>query len=252
MHHRTERSQTVASAPSGAAPTAGPQTVGGGTDYIAQVAGSMSSATGTFPVFSCTSSPGCQVTETGSFGHMGPGGPQSPNIFSLQLNTNFGITTSLCPTTSTNCGGVLQFIYSSQDNSINVQPALAGFGPGTCPTGFGNQAGNCYRQVCRPPRCRRADRRRPEQRQLHRQRAGGGGHRGPHRRGHGHRGRRCQPPRRGRAVDPSCSSGCSAMPAAARPCSVRIRRLWPRPLRIPAPTPPRPASTERSPWRRTT
>ncbi len=122
----------------------GTQTVGDGTDYIAQVAGSMSSATGTFPVFSCTSSPGCQPTETGSFGHSGPGGPQTPNIFSLQLNTNFGITTSLCPTTSTGCGGVLQFIYSAQDNSINVQPALAGFGSGTCPTGFGNQAGNCY------------------------------------------------------------------------------------------------------------
>jgi large repetitive protein len=114
---------------------AGP--VGDSTDYTAQVVGSMSSATGSIPSVTCSSSPGCSVTEASTGG--------TANVFSLQLNTN-GVTTSLCSTGNSGCEGWIQFIYDSVSNQIDMEPALIGFGGGTCPTGFGHfgDPNSCY------------------------------------------------------------------------------------------------------------
>ena len=114
---------------------AGP--VGNDTDYIAQVVGSMSSATGSIPSVTCSSSPGCSVTEASTGG--------TANVFSLQLNTN-GFATPLCSTGSGGCEGWIQFIYDSVSNQIDMEPALIGFGGGTCPTGFGHHGdpNSCY------------------------------------------------------------------------------------------------------------
>jgi hypothetical protein len=128
---------------------ASPQTVGNGTDYYAQVSGSTTTVTGSFPNVSCSSSPGCKVTETGSYGHHGPGGTQTSNVFSLQVNTNANITTSACEgSPNSGCRGWIQFVYSSTYNSLNVEPALINYDGknGACPTNFSNfgSGGTCY------------------------------------------------------------------------------------------------------------
>ena len=137
--------QAATGTPNGATQSPKSQTVGNSTDYSARVvSGSLSSVTGTIPSVSCSRSPGCNVTETGSFGHSGPGGPQTANDFSLQLNSNSNIPTSLCSGGGPSCGGWVQFVYSAHLDTINVEPALVNFGNGTCPTGFINYGGSCY------------------------------------------------------------------------------------------------------------
>jgi hypothetical protein len=118
----------------GAHPSAGgtvggahPFTVGDGTDYSASVTGTLSSATGSFPVVS---------------------GLSSANAYSLQLNSQF-FTTSVCSgaATPSACRGWQQFLYTSSPSETFMQYWLLDWGK-TCPSGWttnNNGQINCYK-----------------------------------------------------------------------------------------------------------
>jgi hypothetical protein len=104
-----------------------PQTVGNSNDYSAQVAGQISSATGSFDTVSTG------ATETGQ--QNGAGG-QVANTFSLQLNVA-PFTTPACAG-SGNPGGCLgweQFLYSTTANQVFIQYWLLQYNA-TCPSGW--------------------------------------------------------------------------------------------------------------------
>ena len=92
--------------------------VGGGTDYVAQVAGSISSASGNF-------------NRATNFSESGPRGA---NDFSLQLNSNrfvspLCVPPSTTPTTpqSPNCMGWQQFLFSNHSQGGYIQYWLIGY-----------------------------------------------------------------------------------------------------------------------------
>jgi hypothetical protein len=69
--------------PNGSGRELGPQTVGGGSDFVARSSSIIQTAVGSFPsVFGVTSESNA---------------PYGPNAFSLQLNSNSNIPTDLCP-----------------------------------------------------------------------------------------------------------------------------------------------------------
>jgi hypothetical protein len=111
-----------------------PNIVGNGNDISAQVTGSLiSSAVGSFD-----SVAPANVTETGPWG----GNAQSPNAFTLQLNTQF-FQTTVCAGHA-GCLGWQQFIYSqNQCNGpcVFMEYWLINFGP-NCPAGPWIQYGN--------------------------------------------------------------------------------------------------------------
>ncbi|CAN3992452.1 hypothetical protein MCBRY_003278 [Methylocystis bryophila] len=92
--------------------------VGGGSDYVAQVAGSISTASGTF-------------NRATNFSESGLGGA---NAFSLQLNTNRFVS-PLCEPPSTtpatpkspNCMGWQQFLFSNSSQGSFIQYWLIGY-----------------------------------------------------------------------------------------------------------------------------
>ncbi len=104
-----------------------PQTVGNGTDYSAQVAGVISSATGSFDTVSAG------ATETGQ--QNGAGG-QVANTFSLQLNVA-PFTTTACAGSGNpgGCQGWEQFLYSTTANEVFLQYWLLHY-DATCPSGW--------------------------------------------------------------------------------------------------------------------
>jgi hypothetical protein len=121
-----------------------PNIVGNGNDVSAQVTGLISSAVGSFD-----SVTPANVTVTGPWG----GNQQSPNAFTLQLNTQFFSNAQFFPNkvcnsvTLTNCAWQ-QFIFSQ--NQCNNGPCvfmeywLLGFGA-PCPAGPWIQSGNsCF------------------------------------------------------------------------------------------------------------
>jgi hypothetical protein len=116
-----------------------PPTVGNGSDVAVQVTtGQISAATGSFDSVTGVTS------ETGMVNNKGP---QVPNSFSLQLNSNL-FNTSTCPVGPTQCQGWQQFIYSNTtDNGALIQYWLIqvpGSSPFTCPSGWKAGPGGCF------------------------------------------------------------------------------------------------------------
>lgn len=121
----------------------GPQVIGNGADYSAQVSGTITQATGTFDDVSAN------LTEKGQIGGTGP---QVKNAFTLQLNSEF-FSTPVCSGSASpsKCLGWQQFIYayhySGNTNMVFMQYWLL-YWDTTCPAGwFTDQTGGytfCY------------------------------------------------------------------------------------------------------------
>ena len=107
----------------------------GSNDFAAEVAGTISSAVGSFDDFAALS-PG-NVTDEGI-----------PTVeYSLQLNTNF-FTTSLCngAANPANCKGWQQFVYSAKslgDSTLFIQYWLVDYG--SCPPGWTADGSHCHK-----------------------------------------------------------------------------------------------------------
>ena len=115
-----------------------PQTVGDGNDYSAQVAGQISSATGSFDSVTPGATEGGQ--QNGS-------GPAVANTFSLQLNVA-PFTTPACSGAANPgaCQGWEQFVYSTTFNGVFIQYWLLGYNA-TCPSGWSTTSlapGDCF------------------------------------------------------------------------------------------------------------
>lgn len=127
-------------------PTNGaPEVTGNGHDYVAEAAGLITQTLGTFPKVT-------GVTSESSVGvaAFGGGGILGPNEYTLQINTNFTGTTSVCAGHS-GCTVWQQFIYSP-DYSVQGQAAvfmqywLIGWGSSRCPSGWSSAGGgDCFR-----------------------------------------------------------------------------------------------------------
>lgn len=109
-----------------------PLTVGGGNDLSAQVeSGHISQAEGSFDLVTGVTSETMVLND----------GREFPNVFALQLNTNFGLITTACNGVST-CRGWQQFIFSNSGCGdptpacIYVESWVFGYSSGTnCPPG---------------------------------------------------------------------------------------------------------------------
>jgi hypothetical protein len=99
-------------------------TVGDGTDDTASVTGTLSSATGSFPLVS---------------------GLSSASAYSLQLNSEF-FTTSVCDGAAvpSACQGWQQFLYTSSPSETFMQYWLLDWGT-TCPSGWYTYSSDCYK-----------------------------------------------------------------------------------------------------------
>ncbi|RDS80376.1 hypothetical protein [Dyella psychrodurans] len=123
-----------------------PQTAGNGNDYTIQTGSNLiSSAVGTFPsVTGVTSEQSVGVPAYGDGGILGP------NEYSVQLNTQFTSTTSVCAGHS-GCTVWQQWVYATDYaqngvGAIFMQDWLIGYGGRRCPSGFGSDgAGDCYK-----------------------------------------------------------------------------------------------------------
>ncbi len=149
--------ETAPAPPEGPSPWPAPEDVGGNTlspfsgngnaqDYVAQVAGSMSSVTGSFTYVSPN------TTETGLVNGQGPSKSDS---YSIQLNSGL-FSTPLC----SSCKGWEQFVYNSNDNAVFIQnwvlsptvlnacPTPSGWNPNTFgwvgPFAYGQGGSACY------------------------------------------------------------------------------------------------------------
>jgi YVTN family beta-propeller protein len=107
-----------------------PLVVGNGVDYSADVAGVMSSATGSFDFVT----PGATETSNGA-----------ANSFSLQLNTKPFTSTTICAGAEVpkECQGWEQFIYSTGANEVFMQYWLLNY-DATCPFDWNTFAGDCW------------------------------------------------------------------------------------------------------------
>jgi hypothetical protein len=121
------------------------EVTGNGHDYVAEAAGLITQTLGTFPkVTGVTSESGVGVAAFGGGGILGP------NEYTLQINTNFTGTTSVCAGHS-GCTVWQQFIYSPDYNvqgqaAVFMQYWLIGWGSSRCPSGWGSDGGgDCYR-----------------------------------------------------------------------------------------------------------
>ncbi len=121
------------------------EVTGNGHDYVAQAAGLITQTLGTFPAVTGVK------TETGvGVAAFGGGGILGPNEYTLQINTNFTGTTSVCAGHS-GCTVWQQFIYSPDYNvqgqaAVFMQYWLIGWGSSRCPSGWGSDGGgDCYR-----------------------------------------------------------------------------------------------------------
>ena len=127
----------VAAPPYPQNPASGPRplTVGNGASPVAHVTGSMSYAAGFFDSITGV------TTETG----IDPGsGSTNPDVFTLQLNTNF-FASPACTSSSNaaTCQGWQQFVFENPTGSAYIQYWLIGFGG--CPGGWNSSGNSCYR-----------------------------------------------------------------------------------------------------------
>jgi hypothetical protein len=108
-----------------------PGTVGNGTDSLATVtSGTISSSEGSFPAVSnVTSESEIDPTKNNNLGS---------NIFSLQINTQFFVTTA-CSGGTSYCQGWVQFIYSSNTgDGVLIEYSLLNYTTSSqgCPSGW--------------------------------------------------------------------------------------------------------------------
>lgn len=102
-----------------------PQIVGGSNDFAAEVAGTLTSAEGSFDSVSGV---------TSESGNVGGNPPAVANTYSLQLNTK-PFTTSVCgPSPNPGCLGWQQFIFSNSGSAF-IQYWLLKYNT-TCPAGW--------------------------------------------------------------------------------------------------------------------
>jgi hypothetical protein len=110
----------------------GPDAIGNGADYLAQVSGTISKATGTFADVSSG------ITEKGQ---INAEGAQKKNAFTLQLNTQFFVDPPACSGAAdpSECEGWQQFVYayhySGSTNEVFMQYWML-FYDNACPTGW--------------------------------------------------------------------------------------------------------------------
>jgi hypothetical protein len=122
-----------------------PEVTGNGVDYVAQSSGLTSAAVGSFP-----SATGITSEKSAGVAAFGGGGILGANEYSIQLNTNFTGSTSVCAGHS-GCTNWQQFIYAtdyavSGEGAVFIQYWLIGWGSSSCPSGWGSDgAGDCYR-----------------------------------------------------------------------------------------------------------
>ena len=116
---------------------AGPEQVGDGEDYAAEVPGRIQSAIG-----SVSNVSPAQPTETGLNINTGM---IEPNVFSLQLNSNY-VKTSLCDGHGSQCRGWQQFVYSDSptQNYVFMQYWLENYENGNCPGEWKASEDSCY------------------------------------------------------------------------------------------------------------
>jgi hypothetical protein len=120
------------------------QITGNGDDYVAQAPGLISKTLGSFPTVT-----GVKSEKSVGVAEYGDGGILGPHEYSLQLNTNFTGTTSVCDG-HTGCTVWQQFIYATDYATVGEAAAfmqywLIGWGDSACPSGFGSDgAGDCY------------------------------------------------------------------------------------------------------------
>jgi hypothetical protein len=122
-------------------PAVGPvgELVGDGNDYAAKVtSGSISTATGSFPYVAVDST---------EWGRVGGSGPEIPNTFTLQLNTEFFSGSPACDGASdpSSCLAWQQFVYETDVDEVYMQYWLLNYGA-SCPlTWFSDDEGDCYK-----------------------------------------------------------------------------------------------------------
>ncbi len=111
----------------------GSQTVGDGNDYAAVTSTLTSNGVGSFPVVKRLKS----ETDDGL-----------PNVYSLQLNSNFMSGDQACAGASnpSQCLGWLQYVYSSSEHSAFMQYWLIHYTGGSvhCPAGWNSFSPDCY------------------------------------------------------------------------------------------------------------
>jgi hypothetical protein len=112
-------------------PSPKPQSVGHGIAFTADVPGLISAATGSFDSINGL------VSETGI--------GNTPNTYSLQLNSSFFKSTKACAGASipANCQGFQQFVYSNTGFLV-MQYWLIHYGPAACPPGWTTSPPSCY------------------------------------------------------------------------------------------------------------
>jgi hypothetical protein len=112
-------------------PSPKPQSVGHGIAFTADVPGLISAATGSFDAINGL------VSETGI--------GNTPNTYSLQLNSSFFKSTKACAGASVpaNCQGFQQFVYSNTGFLV-MQYWLVHYGPAACPPGWATSPPSCY------------------------------------------------------------------------------------------------------------
>jgi hypothetical protein len=126
-------------------PTQGGEDVtGNGNDYVAKAAGLITETLGTFPKVT-----GVKTEKSVGVKAFGGGGILGPNEYTLQVNTNFTGTTSVCAGHS-GCTVWQQFIYSPDyitdgHAAVFMQYWLIGWGSSKCPGSFMSAGGgDCY------------------------------------------------------------------------------------------------------------
>ncbi|MBN6101758.1 hypothetical protein JR064_06215 [Xanthomonas sp. CFBP 8703] len=120
------------------------ETTGNGYDYALQSSTLISKTVGSFPqVSGVTSETGVGVSAFGGGGILGP------NEYSLQINSNYDGTTSVCNGHS-GCTVWQQFVYATDyetqgEAAVFIQYWLIGYGS-SCPSGWLSDGGtDCYR-----------------------------------------------------------------------------------------------------------
>jgi hypothetical protein len=119
------------------------EVTGNGNDFVAQAAGLISKAVGTFPTVT-----GVKTESSVGVALFGGGGILGPNEFSLQINSNFTGTTSSCAGHS-GCTVWQQFVYAPDfavqgEAAVFIESWLLGWGNTACPGGFESDgAGDC-------------------------------------------------------------------------------------------------------------
>jgi hypothetical protein len=122
-----------------------PMTAGNGNDFTIQTGSTITKAVGSFPTFS-----GVTSEQSVGVAAYGDGGILGANEYSLQMNTQFSSTTSVCKSHS-GCTVWQQAVYGTDyeetgEGSLFWQDWLIGWGNSRCPSGFGSDGeGDCYK-----------------------------------------------------------------------------------------------------------